>query len=230
MASIPTTDEGVKPDATNKLLDVHDLACTVGDRNLWQDLSFTLRPGERLAVAGPSGSGKTLLLRILAGLRDADAGEICFEGKPLADWSMPAYRARVTWIPQRPSLAEARVRDILSAPFALNIHRQRSYPTDTVRRYLDQLKLPESFLDQRSEDLSGGETQLVAALRAILIEPTLLLLDEPTASLDGTRARALESLFDDWRQQKSDRAYLWTSHDADQLSRVADRTLDLGHR
>lgn len=228
MASIPTAHAGAESNATKELLDVRDLACTVGDRNLWHELSFTLQAGERLAVAGPSGSGKTLLLRTLAGLRDASAGTICFQDKPIADWPMPAYRARVTWVPQRPTLPEAHVRQILDAPFALRIHRHHSCPIETVYHYLDQLKLSQSFLDQRSEDLSGGETQIVATLRAMLIEPTLLLLDEPTASLDGSRAAGIESLLDYWLRQKPDRAYLWTSHDADQLARVADRTLDLG--
>ncbi|MGB8633802.1 MAG: ATP-binding cassette domain-containing protein [Rhodanobacteraceae bacterium] len=213
-------------DATGALLDVSALSCAIGGRSLWQDLSFSVHAGERLAVSAPSGSGKTVLLRTLAGLRDATAGTIRFQDTPIAEWHMPAYRARVTWVPQRPILAEARVRDILSAPFALRIHRQRSFPLDTVHEFLDHLKLPASFLDQHGDDLSGGETQMVATLRAMLIEPTVLLLDEPTASLDASRAAAIESLLAQWLQHESPRAYLWTSHDPDQLQRVADRTLN----
>src|SRR5690625_6977332 len=109
-------------DRKGALLAVHGLACTLGGRTLWREMAFALRAGERYAVAGPSGSGKTQLLRTLAGLVPADGGEMRFAGRPLVAWRMPDYRARVLYVPQRPSLPEGCVRAALAAPFGLRVH------------------------------------------------------------------------------------------------------------
>jgi putative ABC transport system ATP-binding protein len=210
------------------LLSAHGLACTLAQRCLWRDVTLCVHPGERWAVAGPSGSGKTQLLRTLAGLTAPSAGDIRFGGRALAAWWMPAYRARVVYIPQRPSLPETTVEAALAVPFGLRMHRGKVFSSAAARRYLDALGMNASFLTQRTEKLSGGETQIVATLRAVLIEPTLLLLDEPTTSLDAARAERIEALIGDWLERDHGRAYVWTSHDRDQLARVSDKILTLG--
>ena len=210
------------------LLSAHELACTFEQRCLWRDVTLCMHPGERWAVAGPSGSGKTQLLRTLAGLVAPSAGDIRFEDQALATWRMPAYRARVVYVPQRPSLPETTVEAALAAPFGLRMHRGKVFSPAAARRYLDTLGMNASFLTQRTEKLSGGEAQLVATLRAVLIEPTLLLLDEPTTSLDAARAECIEVLIGDWLDRNHGRAYVWTSHDRNQLARVSDKILTLG--
>ncbi len=210
------------------LLSAHGLACTFEQRCLWRDVTLCMHPGERWAVVGPSGSGKTQLLRTLAGLVAPSAGDVHFEGRALATWWMPAYRARVVYVPQRPSLPETTVEAALAAPFGLRIHHGKVFSLDVVRRYLDALGMNASFLAQRTEKLSGGEVQIVATLRAVLIEPTLLLLDEPTTSLDAVRAERIEALVGDWLERDHGRAYVWTSHDRNQLARVSDKILTLG--
>ena len=210
------------------LLSARGLACTFEQRCLWRDVTLCMHPGERWAVAGPSGSGKTQLLRTLAGLTAPSAGDIHFEDQALATWRMPAYRARAVYVPQRPSLPETTVEAALAAPFGLRIHHGKVFSPDAVRRYLDALGMNAAFLAQRTEKLSGGETQIVATLRAVLIEPTLLLLDEPTTSLDVARAARIEALVGDWLERDHGRAYVWTSHDSDQLARVSDKILTLG--
>ncbi len=209
------------------LLSARELSCEIGGRQLWRDLSFTLQPGERLAMSAPSGTGKTVLLRTLAGLTALASGEIRFRNRLLETWPMPEYRSQVVYLPQRAALPEGTVETALRAPFRLRIHHQRRYSTTTVRDYLETLGLSESFLAQSTESLSGGEGQITAALRALLIEPTVLLLDEPTASLDATTARLIETLIERWLEQDSQRGYLWTSHDRGQLDRISDRTMNL---
>lgn len=214
--------------ADRPLLYACRLGCTVDGRVLWHDLDLVLRVGERLAVAGASGSGKTLLLRTLAGLQPVQAGELAFDGRPLSDWSMPAYRARVAYVPQRPALPEGEVKTILQSPFQFRVHRHQQFPANRVQALLALLGRNENFLHQRTEQLSGGEGQIVALLRALLIAPDVLLLDEPTASLDARAVGAVEALVASWLREQPQRAYVWTSHDGRQLQRISDRELSLG--
>lgn len=139
------------------LLGAAGLACTLaGARMLWHDVRIELHPGESLAVTGPSGAGKSLLLRTLAGLRSAEAGEIWLDGRRLGDWWMPAYRARAVYLARRPALP---------APFALRVHRHRPFARDDALRLLTELDVPPTFLGQATDDLSGGEAQIAALVR-----------------------------------------------------------------
>lgn len=209
------------------LLQARQLGFVIGGRTLWHGLDLALHAGERLAVAGPSGSGKTLLLRTLAGLEPVQKGELIFQGRPLSEWPMPAYRARVVYLPQRPALPEGQVEAALRVPFQFRVHRNTPFPLDRARELLAMLGRDETFLQQRTERLSGGEGQIVAMLRALLIGPDVLLLDEPTASLDAHAVAAIETLVASWLQQQPQRACVWTSHDRDQLQRVSDRVVSL---
>lgn len=196
-------------------------------RTLWRNLDLSLHAGERLGITGPSGSGKTLLLRTLAGLEPLQSGELKLDGRALAHWSMPAYRARVVYVPQRPALREGTVEAALRAPFAFRLHRGHAFPEGRVHTLLQALGRDDSFLRQRAERLSGGEAQIAVMLRALLIDPDILLLDEPTASLDAATVAIIEQLITHWIAEQPDRACLWTSHDRAQLERVTDRLLTL---
>ncbi len=218
---------GPPPAVPDVLLKASGLSFRVESRILWQGFELTLRAGERLGVTGPSGSGKTLLLRTLAGLEPLQAGELVLDGRALSRWSMPAYRSRVVYVPQRPAWREGTVEAALRAPFAFHARRGHGFPDGQVRELLRGTGRDEGFLHQRTERLSGGEAQIVAVVRALLVAPSVLLLDEPTASLDSATARAIEDLIMRWVSASPDRAYIWTSHDRSQLERIADRLLPL---
>lgn len=194
---------------------------------IWRHLSLAANMGERLAVVGPSGAGKTLLLRALAGLEALAEGTLTFEGRALADWSLPAYRARVMYLPQAPSFVEGSVEENLKLPFGFAAHRDETYDRQAVLGRLDALGRTEGFLRRAVGVLSGGERQIVALLRALQLGPTLLLLDEPTASLDAERTRQVETLLSGWLDAQSEAALVWTSHDAAQVERVTTRRVDL---
>ncbi len=194
---------------------------------IWSDLSFQLFPGERVAVVGASGSGKSLLLRALAGLDPIQTGQITFQGQPLESWFVPNYRSQIIYLHQRPALWEGSVEQNLQRVYQLAVHRNQIYNRQLILDYLHILHKPTDFLQRPIRAISGGEGQIVAFLRALQLSPSILLLDEPTASLDTETAQSLEALVTVWQNEDPRRVYLWTSHDPKQLERITNRQITL---
>lgn len=214
------------------MLRVRDAGRRVDGSWIWRRLDLTLEPGERVGLVGPSGSGKTLLLRSVAGLDPLDEGAVALDGTDLEAWEMPEYRARVAYLPQDAGLEEGTVEESLRLPFGYGVHRERSYERDAALDLLEVLGRGPGFLDKRTGDLSGGERQIAALVRVLLVEPEVLLLDEPAASMDETLARGAERLVTGWMEgdgdrPRRDRALIWTSHLAHRLDRVTDRRLEI---
>ncbi len=210
------------------LLRATGLGRRIADAWIWRGVDVQLQVGENLAILGATGAGKSLLLRCLAGLDAADEGRITVDDRPLDEWRMPSYRARVVYLHQRPALWEGTVEDNLRAVFRLAAHRSRGYDRSHGLRWLAAFERDEAFLGKATAELSGGEAEIVALIRALSVEPSVLLLDEPTASMDATATRQAEELLKLWVHGAPNRASVWTSHDADQVDRVADQTLTLG--
>ncbi|GHF63701.1 putative ABC transport system ATP-binding protein [Deinococcus metalli] len=206
------------------LLSATDLRRTVADRVVWSGVELTVNPGDRVAVTGPSGSGKTLLLRTLAGLDPLETGEITLAGRPQAQWAMPAYRSQVMYLPQRPFVGTGTVLDELKRPFQFKVHAARRFEQDAAARWLTALHRPD-LLQLNASTLSGGEGQVLALVRALLLNPALLLLDEATASLDPETTHAAEALLAQWLIDGPERAVIWVTHDPVQRARVATRLL-----
>ncbi|MBH8556366.1 ATP-binding cassette domain-containing protein [Nostocaceae cyanobacterium CENA357] len=209
------------------ILSVQGLGRKIQNQWLWQNLNFELLPGERVAVVGASGSGKSQLLRAIASLDPIQAGYIFFQGKPIDSCYTPHYRSQVIYLHQRPALWEGTVEDNLQQIYRLAIHRQQVYTRKVILNYLQLLHKPADFLQRSVSVISGGEAQIVAFLRALQLSPLVLLLDEPTASLDTATANCLETLVAAWQQEEPQRAYLWTSHDSAQLQRITNRQINL---
>lgn len=197
-----------------------------GLRWLLNDVGVEILPGDRVAVTGPSGSGKTLLLRALALLDPLEGGEIRWRGRPVLRDRVPAFRRQAIYAHQRPALAGQTVEEVLGQPLLLRAYRDRRFQRDRVVELLERLGRDEDFLSKSPRDLSGGESQIVALVRALQLDPAVLLLDEPTAALDSQTIQAAESLLETWLAESPDsRAVVWVSHDAAQAARVASRVL-----
>lgn len=204
----------------------------VGRRNptgtgwLLQDISLAIGPGERVAVIGPTGAGKTLLLRALALLDPLDCGDVLWRGRCIPPHAVPSFRSQVIYVHQRPALVSGTVEENLRFPFSLGVHRRSSYDRDRVLRLLAAAGRDESFLSRSDHELSGGERQIVALLRTVQLDPSVLLLDEPTAALDADSMDLVESIVRNWQRQ-ADRAFIWVSHSAAQVRRIANRILSM---
>jgi putative ABC transport system ATP-binding protein len=190
------------------------------------DVSFTLEPGELVALIGPSGSGKSTLLNLLGALDRPDRGSISVDGQPLERLEDPsAYRARTigfvfqfhNLIPTLSALDNVQVA-------LIGRLRSRTERRERARSLLQEVGLAHRA-DARPAVLSGGERQRVAIARALANDPRLLLADEPTGSLDSeTGAQVLELL----GRLRADRGMttLLVTNDS-QVAGEADRTLHL---
>jgi len=177
--------------------------------------------GQVVAVAGPSGSGKTVLLRALALLDPVDSGEVRLEGQAARRHDVPAFRRRVAYLHQRPVLVGQSVEEALAWPFALAIYGDRRFDPGRAGAMLAALGRDDGFLDKNTADLSGGEAQLVALVRSVSLDPTVLLLDEPTAALDPATTQSVEAWLQRWVVESPDpRAIVWVTHDAAQTQRL----------
>ncbi len=194
----------------------HGIRRRLNDRVLFDDLSFTLEPGRILGVVGPSGCGKTTLLRALAWLDPLDAGTVTLAGRDPRQWGVPAYRGRVTYVPQAPVVYLGTPADHVDE---VKTYRGRRGAWTDPRGIASGWGLPIDSWDRRWDELSGGERQRAALAIALAGDPDVLLLDEPTSALDEAATAAVE---DDLRG----RSCVWVSHDPARLARLADRVIE----
>ncbi|HYS63852.1 MAG TPA: ATP-binding cassette domain-containing protein [Paraburkholderia sp.] len=197
-------------------------------QTLLQPTTFALHAGDRVAITGPSGSGKSVFLRALALLDPLDAGRIMWHGTPVGRAAIPRYRRNVAYIRQRPALLDGSVEDNLRYPFGLRAYRDVRFDRARAASLVGEAGRAGDFLDKRASELSGGEAQIVALIRVLQLAPEVLLLDEPTASLDPGSSHAIEGLVRAWFDADPGRhASMWVSHDPAQAARMSERHLTM---
>lgn len=196
------------------------------------DVSLCIEAGETLGLVGESGSGKSTLARIVLGLLAPDEGSVRFDGvEPGRLRGVAARRARrpMTAVFQEPFQQlnpRRRIASIVAEPLRIQSDSLGRFSRAELRRrvaaQLEEVSLPESLLDRYPAELSGGQQQRVSIARAMIVRPKLVVLDEPTSSLDlSVRATVIELLLQ--LRRSHDLAYLLISHDLDTVAYLADR-------
>jgi putative ABC transport system ATP-binding protein len=206
------------------VLSVEGLSYRVGGVQILDRVSFSLAHGERVAVMGPSGSGKTTLLKCVTRLLEPSGGRVLLGGEDVASLPPVEVRRRIGLVWQTPFMFEGTVRENLrrAAQFS-----ESGVGDDAFDDLLRRVAFP-GDADIEARSLSVGEQQRVAAARALVCRPSLLLCDEPTAALDHDNALRLERTFAELCADGMTVA--WVTHDPRQAERVADRTLLLADR
>ncbi|HZY45603.1 MAG TPA: phosphate ABC transporter ATP-binding protein [Anaerolineae bacterium] len=197
------------------LYQLRDLQHRYGDRLVLDLPSIEIQRGEILSIVGPSGSGKSTLLRLLQFLEQPTAGSITFDGTLIDRRPALEIRRRVATVFQRPLLLDRSVWE--NVAFGLQIRRAQQIDQQ-VNFALDRVGLL-PYAHTKARTLSGGEAQRVALARAIVIQPDVLLLDEPTANLDPYNVSLIENLIRDHDHL----TIVLVTHNIFQAKRLADR-------
>ena len=208
------------------MLEVHDLAFGFPGRTVGRNVSFTLAAGETMCVLGPNGGGKTTLFRTVLGLLAPHEGTVSVGGKPLGRLARAQVAREIGYVPQGHAAYFAySVREFVlmgrTAHFGV-FSSPSKRDLDIADRALGSLAIAHLAAKPVTE-ISGGERQLALVARALAQEPRILVLDEPTASLDfGNQVRVLERIVG---LARSGIAVLFSSHDPDHALLCAQRAL-----
>ncbi|HBP23559.1 MAG TPA: ABC transporter [Planctomycetes bacterium] len=184
------------------------------ESGILREVDLRVERGERFALLGESGGGKSTLLKLLNRLAEPRAGEVRVLGKPVAEWAVAELRRQAVLVPSVPirfAGPEGSVREELSAGL-----RWSGRPVDeaALRATLDLLGL-EVALDHPAAQLSGGQQTRLNLGRALLLEPKLLLLDEPTGALDVRSARELLAALRTWAEARAATLFVVTHRPED---------------
>lgn len=199
---------------------IRDLLIQRNGRDVLKVDSLDVKRGETLAVVGPNGAGKSTLLLALAHLLPLARGEILFDGKSLKGLNELEYRRKISFVFQSPLLLDMSV----ERNVALGL-KFRSTPKEVVQqqvgKWIKQLGI-EFLAKRRAGQLSGGEAQRVSLARAFVLEPELLLLDEPFSSLDPpTRSKLIEDL--STLLQEDHRTAIFVTHNLNEAAKLSHR-------
>lgn len=200
------------------------------------NLSFELNKGECLGLVGESGCGKSTLARCLLRIEPIDSGSINFKNEAieqLNERQLNPYRKKIQIVFQNPSAAlnpKLKIKDSLIDPYTqyrneLNLnHFSYTSKEAFIKQLLEAVELPSGLANQYPHELSGGQRQRVTIARSISIEPELLVLDEPTASLDVVSQGAVLDLLTELLETLN-LSYLFISHDLAAVRQMSQRIM-----
>lgn len=190
-----------------------------------RDLSLTVEPGQFVCLLGPSGCGKTTTLRLIAGLEEADEGEIRIAGERVNE--TPPWRRDIAMMFQDfalfPHVTVGR-----QVGFGLEMLKR---PKDVIRRRVQEILTTFEIAElaaRKPDTLSGGQRQRVALARALITEPRILLLDEPIGSLDFSLREAVMLELKDV-QRRLGISFIWVTHDQNEALSLGDRVVVMNH-
>ena len=181
----------------SSLLEIESLGFTYENAPspVFRELDMVVAEGEFALVKGASGTGKSTLLRLICRLQAYEEGRILFKGLNVESYKPAELRRSITYVAQIPSMIDASVKENLLFPFFFAVNGEMTKPSDDrLSEMLEQFYLQDISLLQQARNLSVGQQQRIALVRALLLDPEILLLDEPTSALDARSASMVFSI------------------------------------
>jgi phospholipid/cholesterol/gamma-HCH transport system ATP-binding protein len=218
------------PDSERPLVEVRNLCVRFGRSDVLRELNLTIPRGQTVVVIGESGCGKTVLLKSLIHLVRPTQGEVLFDGHHLArlsDKELTQQRLRFGFVFQNAALFDSlTVGQNVAFPLRQHSRYRDADVLDLVRARVGEVGLPESVLPKKPAELSGGMRKRVGLARALIMNPELILYDEPTTGLDPIMSDVINELMMRTRRNHPVTSVI-VSHDMRTARKVADRVVML---
>ncbi len=164
---------------------------------VFRELNLSVDEGELVLIKGGSGTGKSTLLRLVCRLLPYQEGRILFRGRSIESVVPAELRRAIVYVAQIPSMTEASVRDNLLLPFSFAVNHDMVQPSEKkLEQMLEQFYLTDVALNHQARNMSVGQQQRIALMRALLLDPEILLLDEPTSALDEKSSSMIFSIIE----------------------------------
>lgn len=205
-------------------IEIDDLGVNYDDRWVLRGFSLRVAAGEKVSLTGPSGSGKSTVLKCILGLVEPQEGSINVFGNPVAGAGVWKTRRSLAYVAQEPELGAELVRQAIERPFAFKANAGLRGNLNRLAPLLERFNLNPALLDKESTSLSGGEKQRIALIMAVLLDRSIVLLDEASSALDPENKQAVVDFF----REARDLTVLSIAHDAEWLG-VADRVVKLAN-
>jgi tungstate transport system ATP-binding protein len=207
-------------------LEVRSLSKSIGKAVILHEVNLTVERGEILGLIGPTGSGKTTLLRLINLLDEPSAGSILFGGKEVSgrpEKESLATRRKMAMVFQKPVMFKASVEENVSYGLRMRGRQDREEKISMSARVEEALEMVglSGYESRDANTLSGGEMQRIALARALILQPELLLLDEPTANLDPRSAASIDSLLRSLAGSRT--AVILATHNMEQCRKLVGR-------
>jgi phospholipid/cholesterol/gamma-HCH transport system ATP-binding protein len=215
-----------RSDEDQPLVDIRRLHVSFGNQNVLRNITLQVPRGETLALIGESGCGKTVLIKTIIGLVQPTRGEVLFDGsnfQRLDERELAHQRTRFGFVFQQAALFDSLT---IGQNVAFPLKQQGSQDEQQIRQivstHLAEVGLPDSVIDKRPAELSGGMRKRVGLARALVLNPEIMLYDEPTTGLDPIMSDIINELIVRTRD-RSNATSIVVTHDMNSARKVADR-------